>query len=133
MKLQSKLSHMVNTTVRVDGTVYDVDGDGVVLVDNKGHAEKLLANEAGWRHYVERKRVSGVRRSQSPETPPETPPEVPSKEPESEDTEEDLPDPSMSMNLAELQELADKYELEYTPKTTKRQLVDAIMEAMYGE
>jgi hypothetical protein len=51
---------------------------------------------------------------------------------EAEGEANEWPDPTMDMSKAELQEIADAYEVEYDNKTNKQGLVDAIMHKMYG-
>lgn len=141
MKLQSLLPHMLNNSVRVDGVTYRTDSNGVTTVNDEKHIQKLLSNSAAWRPYVERVPVSASGKPTKPVAKPAPvaelakvikPEPVSEPEPELEDREE-YPDPTMSMTLARLQEIAGAYEVPYTSKTTKRELVDAIMVAMYGE
>jgi hypothetical protein len=74
---------------------------------------------------------------EAPETPeaptaPEAPKEGNTGDGASTETEE-YPDASMRMNLTELKQIADAYEVPYGPKTKKQDLVDAILEAQYPD
>lgn len=142
MKLQCKIASMFGTTIRVAPTIesaamYQIDGNGVVDVDNEDHAKRLLAAEKTWRVYVARTPMA----PEAPDTPPPppTPPAPPtppveppgaSEEGEGESKDE-YPEPTMKMTLAELRKLARVYEVDFTDKTTKRQLVDLLNDAMY--
>ena len=154
MKLQCTIPHMYGTTVKVNGTVYRIDGTGAAKVEKTEDAMKLLADSATWRPRVERTPVASTVIPKAvqvplPPTPPvaspvplavpmeETKPDEGSQEDwggeNGKDDEKEWPDPTMQMKISELREIADAYQLAYTARTTKTVLVKAIMEAMYGE
>lgn len=133
MKLQNTVPHMVNETVKVQGTVYEINGEGVADVDNEEHALRLLADRSMWRRYVERSPVT-PKVPEAPKPPvqtkaPETKPEDTTKPPQ--ENGDEWPDPKTSMAVKQLHEIADAYQVEYDAKTTKKVLVDLIMKAMY--
>lgn len=158
MKLQSTLTHMAGQSVKVNGNTYQLDADGVVDIKDKKDLAKLQANPSGWKSYVKRAPVTAKKVEKTPPPPPppeeepeevETPeeleekPEVPDGGADPEGTpdaenseaeeEDEFPDPKMSMTLDTLRTMASAYQVPYDDKTTKRVLVNALMEAMYPE
>jgi len=146
MKLQNLLPHMAGKAVLVNGTKYQLNAEGVVNVPNETDAAKLLASKS-WRAFEDSVEAPTVPQKASEPQPQPAPPPEPPKAPveaetasdpgsdaggEGKDPEEEWPDPDESMKKGYLQEMADAYEVEYTPKTTKKELVDAIMDKMYG-
>ena len=52
MKLQNNLPHMRNQSVKVDGTVYPIDGDGITEeITNPSDLKKLLMDRSSWKRY----------------------------------------------------------------------------------
>lgn len=72
-----------------------------------------------------------------PAPPPVTQEETKKSEAAPETTDEgdedEWPDPHMGMGKPQLQEIAKAYELTFTPKTTKQELIDMINTAMYDQ
>jgi len=152
MDLQNVLPHKRNTKVLVDGTVYDLDEQGVVRGMKKEHAEKLLQNRQVWRIFTERKPVEGKKSKKAAEAQKapekvESPSEAPevSEEPlealtdDSGDSEGDSgsedewPDPEDSMPIEYLREMAEAYEVKFTERTSAATLVKRIKKAMYPD
>lgn len=67
MDLQNMLKHMQNQSVLVNGTRYQIDGDGIVRNVKPEDARKLLKNKAAWRIYTE----GGAQPQRSPQKAPE--------------------------------------------------------------
>ena len=107
----------VGSAVNINGNIYMVT-NGVINVDKEADINKLLKLSGSWTPIVERTPVVTEATTVVEETV--------------EDNGEEYPDPNMKMTVAELHRIADAYEVTYSSKTTKRQLVNAIMKAMYG-
>jgi len=160
MKIQNRLIHMRGKVVLCNGRKYQIDDMGCVDVDDEADLKRLLA-AAEWQQYrkpVDRdEMVAESAKPAKPEptpekkAPPEAPPEEPQEadqaaEPEQEpdnegqggdadaadaDEEDEWPDPDVSMSKAQLQKIANAYEVEYEAKTTKAELVELINAKMY--
>jgi len=129
MKLRTVLSHKFGTSVKVDGQKYDIDDEGFLEVEDTKHALKLLQNNT-WQRAVER--TPSKAKSQAKDKPKDEPKDKPKEKPkEEEENGADYPDPSMSLTLPKLREMADAYEVPYTSKTKKAELVELLNEAMY--
>lgn len=142
MKLENTKAHMRNKAVLVNGTVYQIDANGIADVPDQAAADKLLQAEA-WREYRPQEGQEPTPKAKAPKGP-ENAPEVAEKAPEQvsevddvdqpvAESGEDYPDPSMDMSKKKLQRMADDYELEYKAQTTKAELVEMINAAMYPE
>jgi len=157
MKLQNSKAYMAGKSVLCNGTLYEIDKDGVADVAKKD-AERLLAG-ADWSVYKPAKAAKKAGAQKAPQKPSEPEPKVPPPEPaddpqgdpagdgegepageggeepagEGTATEDPnaWPDPDMSMKKEYLQEMATAYEVEFEEKTTKQELVGAIMKKMY--
>lgn len=151
MDLQNVLPHMRGKGVRVNGTSYALDDQGVAKGVSQEDAAKLLQNRDAWRVYVVRSPSKGVppkaNLAAAAKPPPvvkpspveATPPPVPVEEIEGEEAEpeeagsDDWPDPEETMDIEYLRQIADAYDVQYTPRTGKKRLVTDIMQAMYPD
>ncbi|UCG53369.1 MAG: hypothetical protein JSW58_07400 [Candidatus Latescibacterota bacterium] len=134
MKLQNIRPGKANSKVWVNGTLYELDGKGVVEVEDQKDQDELLADISSWRVYVPREPAT------APESKPEARPkekaevepvETPGDDPEGDDNP--WPDPTMDMEISYLREMAEAYQVTFTKKTPKKALVAKIKKAMYGE
>ena len=116
MDLRYVLEHMKGSSVRINGKVYKIDMKGEVKGVKDIDAHKLLANREAWQTIPSRQPV-----------PPE-----PAEDPvDGKEKTEDWPDPEESMSKAYLQDMAAAYEVDCSPKVTKKELVDLIKAGMY--
>lgn len=82
MKLQNLFPHMANGSVLVNGRHYELDDRGATKEDVPSEdAQKLLANRAAWRIFVERQAASESVPEKRPITIPEAKSPVPAAEP----------------------------------------------------
>lgn len=146
------LSHMRGKSVLVNGTQYTIDESGYAEVAEADAAKMLQGHH--WKPVSRRpaREPAAPEREQAPvqEAPPSEPGETSDSELESEEAGENLkseeespavpldtegspeyPDPTMDMSKSELREIAAAYQIEYEPRTTKKELVDLITAAMY--
>ena len=85
MQLQNNHSHMRNQSVKVDGTVYTINGEGVTEdITNPSDLKKLLLDRSSWRKYFPAPEVEEQKKANNetvpeaevvPESPMETEPE----------------------------------------------------------
>jgi hypothetical protein len=188
--LVNLLDHMKGKGVCVNGTIYQIDAEGIARDVSDNDAQKLLASR-NWMEYdpeaaekrAERRKAirddfkkqrGGIQligrdgrvidpeaeikeaekakaKAMDPENLPSMQSEsasqptleksetkavskIPSEINKTTDVEldEEWPDPHLGMKKPYLQEMARAYELEFEPKTTKQELIDMIMEAMYS-
>lgn len=156
MDLINRLAAKRNTTVTVNGTTYSIDSNGLCSGVKESDAAKLLRNTEAW---LEASAVAKGRVAQAqvkktgialigmdgteiprPEAPVSAPVEVEAVEVEEPTTswevpEEgaDWPDPTEEMPLAYLRQMADAYEVKYTARSNKKELVRKVMVEMYPD
>lgn len=127
MNLKSSLKSKRGTAIKVNGTVYDIDANGVVHVSDED-AEKLLKNP-NWSV------VDGG--TEKPKTKPKPKPE-PEPEPdfeEDDDGEDDFDEnddvlPDETWTAKELKDKADVLGINYRSNISKKKLIDLILDAM---
>lgn len=131
MDLFTTEEHYRNTRIRINGNTYDIDHDCVLRGVAEEDAQKLLGFASRvWRiwegaHPAE---VAKVRKQMAESKPkPEKKPE-PIVEPEE---EKEYPAPTMQMSKPELQEIAMAYEVEFSERTSKAELVRLIEAVMF--
>lgn len=159
-KLKNNLPHMAGQSVNVNGTRIQIDSDGIVEISDPLIVDRLLQNKAAWslvaseekaatKPKVEApKRVEAVKVEAPKKVEITTPPKVIVREPIVEEKKEeskkekldqvtedgwaDWPDPTPSMSIGYLRQMADAYpSVNYTIKTSKAELIKRIMTAMY--
>jgi len=85
MNLQNVLPHMANASVLVNGHEYKTDAQGIVRDVVEADAQKMLANRAAWRIYIDRQAVPEVwpqeKAEEQPVARPITIPDKPALEP----------------------------------------------------
>jgi len=70
MNLQNVLPHMANASVLVNGHEYKTDAQGIVRDVAEADAQKMLANRAAWRIYIDRQAVPEVKAAEKVEEQP---------------------------------------------------------------
>lgn len=158
-KLKNNLPHMAGQSVNVNGTRIQIDSDGIVEISDPLIVDRLLQNKAAWSLVAsEEKAATKPKVSKKVEAPKKvdtpkkveipTPPKTIVREPIVEEKKEepkkekldqvvedgwvDWPDPTPSMSINYLRQMADAYpSVNYTIKTSKAELIKRIMTAMY--
>lgn len=125
--LKNLLRHMRGQVVRVNGTNYNIDADGIAHDLKSEDAEKLLKGQA-WELLTPR--VDPEPALLSDDGEPVTDPD---KEPGEGEPGEPVGSPSESMDLDDLKAMADKLGVAYGTNIGKALLVERIEEAMTSE
>jgi hypothetical protein len=157
MDLQNKLIHMFNKTVKVNNNIYQIDAKGIARNVADADAKKLLQNKAAWVICVNKasepaieKKITKVNEQIAKELiekeqqiakdtgkidrqPAVDPVKDIAEDANRDEVDEEWPDPDLSMPKAYLEEMATAYEVKFNTKTTKKELVDRIMQAMYPD
>ena len=137
MRLQNTLQHMKNASVKVNGTRYEIDADGIADVSSEEDAKKLLTNKSAWQllsSMIEPppSKKEAVVINEIPEAEDAEAGAVFSNDADSEsDLDAEYPDPTEDMTLPELKRLADVYQVSYSDQPKKAALINRIMSAMY--
>jgi len=154
--LKNCLPHMAGQTVKVNGAVYQIDEAGLVNIDDKSAVDKLLQNKAAWSRVAMQIQVTPAKTEQPKpvETSVEKPASKPVRKPvakkvvvepvkKTKKQKEqpagvdnggvDWPDPTPSMAIGYLRQMAEAYDVPFTGKTPKSELVKLIHAAMYDE
>lgn len=124
MDLKSSLKSKRGTAIKVNGTVYEIDGDGIAHDVSKEDAEKLLTNP-NWSV------ADGHVEKPKSKPKPELEPEIEEDDSGDEGFDEDddmLPDESWTVK--ELKDKADVLGLTYRANVSKSKLIDLILDAM---
>jgi len=133
MDLFNIMEHTRNTKIYVNGNTYDVDHDCVVHNVAEEDAKKLLSFASRvWRVWegVSPKKAAEIRKQaaearEQAKAKPEPKPAEPKAD------EEEYPAPTLQMPKAELQRIAVAYQVEFTDRTSKAELVRLIEEVMF--
>lgn len=158
MDLENLLPHKRNTSVLVNGTKYDIGGDGVVRNVSEKDAEKMLQNEEVWKPFDSKRREAQDARRKATaektrmalvttsgkkitkEEPKATKPKEgeggegePGSDPPVPAEGEEWPDPTEEMSVEYLKLMADAYEVTYAKNIGKATLIERIKAAMYEE
>ena len=137
MDLKSKLGHMANSSVSVNGTVYEVGSDLVARNVSEADAIKLLKNPEAWQPHAERSPVGAAPPPKEPEKESDLDPE---KEKEGTGLLEDKgdeakpepwPEPSEDMKIEYLREMAEAHDVDFDEGTKPKTLVKRLKKAMY--
>lgn len=156
-KLKNNLAHMAGQSVNVNGKQYAIEADGTVEIFEQDVVDKLLQNRAAWslvgpeRKVIAKESLTPVvvrnpvveEKKEEAKPKPKQEPKQEAKEEAKEEakqveneesTENEWPDPSPSMSIIYLRQMADAYpEVKYTIKTSKADLIEKIKKAMYSE
>lgn len=149
-KLRNKLPHMIGQSVNVDGQRFQIDENGFTVIADQNVVNKLLQNKTAWALVPPEVRVAPKEIKKPEEPKVVTPskieePKVVTRKPVvkkekvekkektvKDDSEYEWPDPTPSMSIAYLREMANAYpSVNYTIKTSKVELIKRINEAMY--
>jgi len=162
MDLRNTLPHKANTKILVDGTVYDIDKEGIVHGISKEAAEKLLQNPVWTKslasgkpeartpkkaekphktvllsendELVEGQKALDEEDKEEVEEGAEAEEEGVDEDDDEETSEDDeWPDPTEDMDIEYLRQMADAYEVSYTARVGAATLVKRIKAAMYGD
>lgn len=154
--LKNNLPHMAGQVVNVNGKKYEIDDKGLARIDDEQAVNKLLQNRAAWSRVVKEVQVIPAKTEKpKPEKKPvEKPVEKPVRKPMAKEVKvetvkpkkqkkeqpagvdnggADWPDPTPSMAIGYLRQMAEAYSVKFAPKTPKSELVQLIHAAMYDE
>lgn len=127
-KLKNNLPHMAGQSVKVNGETYQIDASGIAEISDAAAVVKLLQNKSAWSLVAAEKKAK-PKESITPPPPKKVVRKPIQKEEKEEEKEKTAwPEPSVSMSLSYLRQMAVAMGIMHASKAPKGELVKLIQQ-----